>query len=141
MEPATDAPRAYVPFHPAVKSSQPHDYSVLSAREKVCKNITNQRNRQTNRVFSLIKMLINVFSDEFVCVFDSFFFCNEAYDTVILSFPFMLNLFDILRCAANSQLLSVVMVFKDSLYGKSSVLLSDAPGGLWRPLPQCFSWN
>ena len=61
MEPATDAPRAYVPFHPAVKSSQPHDYSVLSAREKACKNITNQWNRQTNRVFSLIKMLINVF--------------------------------------------------------------------------------
>ena len=78
-------------------------------------------------------MLINVFSDEFVCVLDRFFFCNEAYDTVILSFPFMLNLFDILRCAANSQLLSVVMVFKDSLYGKSSVLLSDAPGGLLRP--------
>ena len=27
MEPATYAPRAYIPFHPAVKSSQPRFYA------------------------------------------------------------------------------------------------------------------
>ena|GEM_PF-1651887 len=43
MEPATDAPRAYIPFHPAVKSSQPHyNHLVLIDKGGFCKITKNK---------------------------------------------------------------------------------------------------
>lgn len=45
QEPTDCAPRAYVPFQPAVKSSQPLD-NVLLARRYLCKDISFSVDRQ-----------------------------------------------------------------------------------------------
>lgn len=49
MEPATYAPRAYIPFHPAVKSSQPHyNHLVLIDKGGFLQNYKKQM-RDTNK--------------------------------------------------------------------------------------------
>ena len=64
-------------------------------------------------------------------------FCHEQYEsakyTFPRTFPPLLSILVISRCAANSQPLSVVIVWTNSLYGKSSLATTLAVGSAFRP--------